>query len=101
LRPAWLRIIGHEVAAARQAGVAIEGICLYPILDYPGWEDERHCPTGLFGYALPNGTRPLDEPLASELVRQQTQAGGVSPRTLLATPIPAGPAPRSWGRGRY
>jgi beta-glucosidase/6-phospho-beta-glucosidase/beta-galactosidase len=48
LRPAWPRIMGHEVAAARQAGVPVQGICLFPILDYPGWEDKLHCPTGLF-----------------------------------------------------
>lgn len=67
LRPAWLRIIAHEVTAARSQGVPVEGLCLYPIFDYPGWDDERHCPTGLFGYAEPDGGRPLYEPLADEL----------------------------------
>jgi hypothetical protein len=67
LRPAWLRIIGHEVAAARRAGIPVEGICLYPIVDYPGWNDGRHCPTGLFGYLDGDGTRPLCQPLAEEL----------------------------------
>lgn len=71
LRSAWLRVIGHEVAAARRAGVPVAGLCLYPILDYPGWDDDRHCPTGLFGYVAPDGKRPLDEPLAEELWRQQ------------------------------
>src|SRR5829696_1472770 len=66
-RPAWLRMIGHEVAAARQAGVPVQGICFYPILDYPGWEDERHCPTGLFGYIEADGSRPIYAPLFEEL----------------------------------
>jgi hypothetical protein len=73
-RPAWLRMIGHEVAAVRQAGVPVQGICLYPILDYPGWEDERHCPTGLFGYVEPDGSRPLCQGLADELKLQMAQA---------------------------
>jgi beta-glucosidase/6-phospho-beta-glucosidase/beta-galactosidase len=67
LRPAWLRIMCHEVAAALQCGVPVEGICLYPILDYPGWEDERHCETGLFGYVEADGRRSLNEPLAEEI----------------------------------
>jgi hypothetical protein len=71
LRPAWLRVIGHEVAAAQHAGVPVEGVCLYPITDYPGWVDERHCPTGLLGYVGPDGSRPVYEPLASELSLQQ------------------------------
>jgi hypothetical protein len=71
LRPAWLRIIGSEVEAARKAGVPVEGMCLYPITDYPGWDDERHCPTGLLGYATTEGRRSLFKPLADELAAQQ------------------------------
>jgi beta-glucosidase/6-phospho-beta-glucosidase/beta-galactosidase len=67
LRPAWLRIMGHEVTAACRSGIPVEGVCLYPILDYPGWEDDRRCPTGLFGYAEADGSRPVYQPLAEEL----------------------------------
>jgi beta-glucosidase/6-phospho-beta-glucosidase/beta-galactosidase len=67
LRPAWLRIIGHEVIAARKAGIPVDGICLYPILDYPGWNDDRHCHTGLFGYHNGEGVRPLCQVFAEEL----------------------------------
>ena len=71
VRPAWLRVVGHEVAQARQAGVPVEGICLYPVTDYPGWDDERHCPTGLLGYIQADGGRPVYEPLAKEIAAQQ------------------------------
>jgi len=70
-RPAWLRVVGHEVAAAREAGGPVEGLCIYPITDYPGWEDERHCPTGLLGSVGPDGHRPVYGPLAQELAAQQ------------------------------
>lgn len=70
-RPAWLRYIGREVRAARQVGVPVEGICWYPIVDYPGWENERHCPCGLWGYPNDEGHRSEYEPLAQELGRQQ------------------------------
>jgi len=59
------------VAQARQAGVPVEGICLYPVTDYPGWDDERHCPTGLLGYIQADGGRPVYEPLAEEIAAQQ------------------------------
>jgi len=82
LRPAWLRIIGCEIAAAQQAGVPVEGVCLYPITDYPGWVDERHCPTGLLGPVAPDGSRPVYEPLARELwVQQERFVGEASLRT--------------------
>ena len=38
-RPAWLHYIAGEVLAARSAGTDLQGICLYPITDYPGWEN--------------------------------------------------------------
>jgi UDP-galactopyranose mutase len=38
-RPAWIREVSSEVHAARLAGVPVEGICLYPVIDRPDWED--------------------------------------------------------------
>jgi len=70
-RPSWLRYIGQEARAAAAAGVELEGLCLYPIIDYPGWGDDRHCYTGLWGYADDEGQRPIYEPLAGELAHQR------------------------------
>lgn len=70
-RPGWLRYVAREVRAAMRAGVPLEGICLYPIADHPGWDDDRHCPNGLLGYVDEEGERPVYEPLAEELRRQQ------------------------------
>ena len=36
---------------AQARGVQVEGICLYPVLDYPGWENGRTCEVGLLGIA--------------------------------------------------
>jgi beta-glucosidase/6-phospho-beta-glucosidase/beta-galactosidase len=69
-RPAWLRYVSREVYAARAAGVPIEGLCLYPIVNHPGWEDDRHCYNGMFDYADEHGVRAVYEPLAEELARQ-------------------------------
>ena len=70
-RPSWLRYIGQEARAASAFGVPLEGLCLYPIIDYPGWGDDRHCYSGLWGYADDEGQRELYEPLAEELAHQQ------------------------------
>jgi beta-glucosidase/6-phospho-beta-glucosidase/beta-galactosidase len=70
-RAPWLRYVGREVRAALRAGIPIAGVCLYPVTDYPGWDNERHCPTGLWGYPDATGERPLYQPLARELRRQQ------------------------------
>ena len=69
-RPGWLRYIGREVRAAMRAGTPVEGICLYPIVNHPGWDDERHCHNGLWDYANEEGEREIYQPLARELRRQ-------------------------------
>lgn len=43
----WLGRVAQEAAAALAAGVPLAGLCLYPVMDYPGWENGRHCPCGL------------------------------------------------------
>ncbi|KQT54089.1 glycosyl transferase family 1 [Aureimonas sp. Leaf454] len=70
-RPAWFAYICSEVRAAMRAGVPVEGICLYPILDHPGWDDERYCPNGLLQFHRGRGTRTAYAPLAAELARQR------------------------------
>jgi beta-glucosidase/6-phospho-beta-glucosidase/beta-galactosidase len=50
-RAPWFRAVAEEVMAARASGVPVEGICLYPILNHPGWDDDRHCHNGLWDYA--------------------------------------------------
>ena len=71
MRVPWLRFVLEEVHAALRAGVPMEGVCLYPVLDYPGWSNDRLCETGLLGMAGPDGRRPLHAPLARELAQQQ------------------------------
>ncbi len=70
-RPAWLRYIGQEARATRNLGVPLEGVCLYPILNHPGWDNDRHCYNGLWDYADESGHRAIYAPLARELAHQQ------------------------------
>jgi hypothetical protein len=41
-RASWLREIAAEVAIARRHGTAVEGVCLYPVLDRPDWNNTAH-----------------------------------------------------------
>jgi hypothetical protein len=41
-RGPWLEEIAREVRTALEVGVAVEGVCLYPVLDRPDWDDELH-----------------------------------------------------------
>jgi beta-glucosidase/6-phospho-beta-glucosidase/beta-galactosidase len=69
-RPAWLRYIGKEVLTAMSNGVPVEGVCIYPIVNHPGWDDDRHCYNGMFDYADDTGHREVFAPLAEEVARQ-------------------------------
>lgn len=69
-RAEWFRYISSEVAPALNAGIPIYGICLYPILNHPGWDDDRHCHNGLWDYADESGQRIIHQPLADEILVQ-------------------------------
>lgn len=70
-RPDWLRYMGEEVRAAVEMGIPVEGICLYPIINHPGWDNERHCHNGLWDYPNARGEREIYQPLAEELRQQR------------------------------
>ena len=72
-RPVWFNYVCTEVAAALKAGVPIEGVCLYAIVNHPGWDDDRHCYNGLWDYCNELGDREIYQPLADELQFQRQQ----------------------------
>ncbi|THF71736.1 beta-glucosidase [Deinococcus sp. Arct2-2] len=69
-RPEWLRGVTDEVRRAREQGVPVEGVCLYPILNHAGWDDDRPCPNGLWDGCGPRGERHIYAPLLHELRAQ-------------------------------
>lgn len=74
-RPAWLHYVCDEVRAARTRGTRVEGICLYPVTAYPGWDNSRHCQVGLLSTIGSDGKRAVYEPLVEELERQRALFG--------------------------
>jgi hypothetical protein len=70
-RPYWLHHVCAEALHAIHAGAPIEGICLYPVLDYQGWDNERICQVGLLSTADEGGKRTVHGPFFDELKRQE------------------------------
>jgi hypothetical protein len=86
-RPSWLHYVCSEVHAALDAGVPIEGICLYPIADYPGWDNERICSVGLLSAPDAQGQRVVCPRLARELHQQRNLIAAL--RAHRAAPVPS------------
>jgi hypothetical protein len=75
-RADWFDYICNEVAASMASGVPVKGICLYPILNHPGWEDDRRCCNGLLDYPDESGNREVHVPLAEAISRQKHRFAG-------------------------
>ncbi|MDQ3260831.1 MAG: FAD-dependent oxidoreductase, partial [Pseudomonadota bacterium] len=93
-RGAWILGIAEEVARAEAAGVDVAGICLYPIIDRPDWENpaEWH-KSGLWDLRLvydeigvAHFRRVLDMLYARDLKRAQARLSGVPAATCSYLP---------------
>ncbi len=76
-RGPWIAEIAAEVQLARAAGTPIEGICIYPILDRPDWDNLEHWHNSGLWDLRPDANgrleRVLDRAYAAELRRAQAQ----------------------------
>jgi hypothetical protein len=70
-RPAWFAYIAGEARTAIELGVPLHGVCLYPIVNHCGWDDDRHCLNGLWDAVQADGQREIYQPLAEEIRRQE------------------------------
>ncbi len=68
-RQGWFQYVAAECRAASEKGVDLRGICLYPIVNHPGWVDDRYCHNGLWDYPNERGEREIFQPLADEVRR--------------------------------
>ena len=93
-RAGWIEFLAREVAKALERGVHLHGICLYPIVTSPDWED----PTAFFDGGIfdlspqPDGRlrRVLDHPSAAALRAAQAV---LDPENVPAAPLEAAPEP--------
>lgn len=69
-RPKWVRFVAEECALVVRDGVPFWGICLYPIIDRPDWDNLAYWHgSGLWDARIEEGTvhRQLDLPYARAL----------------------------------
>jgi len=67
-RPIWLRYVVGQALQAIKNGCPLEGLTWYPIVNHPGWTDDRHCENGLWDYASADGHRSIYQPLAEQFL---------------------------------
>ncbi len=95
-RPDWIRFIGSECAAAIRAGVPLEGVCIYPIIDRPDWNDlSLWHQSGIWDRLASEGSRVEDRvlhaPSAEALAEaQQWVAAAQEERAEVLTPVERG-----------
>jgi beta-glucosidase/6-phospho-beta-glucosidase/beta-galactosidase len=76
--PNWFNYVLSEANSARLSGIEVVGICTYPITDYPGWVDGRHCNCGPISLDARFGERTVSSPMAHAI---QAAAVGIRPQS--------------------
>ena len=79
-RASWFGYVAGEVSRARKRGIPVEGICLYPVMDHLGWDDDRYCHNGLLSHQFVAGERGVEGKLAAAV--EQTVAAFASKKAL-------------------
>jgi quercetin dioxygenase-like cupin family protein len=90
-RPGWLAYLAREARRALDRGADIQGICLYPVVSSPDWED----PTAFFDGGLfdvvPQPDGMLERVLALPVAKALRDAQAViDPENLPEKELPAG-----------
>jgi beta-glucosidase/6-phospho-beta-glucosidase/beta-galactosidase len=76
----WIREVADEVRLAREMGVPMEGICLYPIIDRPDWEDPEHWHNSGLWDLRPDEANRLERVLCEDYAGELRQAQAVLAR---------------------
>lgn len=77
-RQLWTKIIGTECKLTLEAGIPLLGVCWYPVLDRPDWDDLGNWhQSGLWdgAYSIDYQHRSLNIPLAKVLLSVQDDIG--------------------------
>jgi polysaccharide biosynthesis protein PelF len=90
-RPEWLGYIADEARHARADGMSLDAICLYPIVDHPGWDDDRPWEVGLWSYPDDRGNRAIHGAYREQLrvEHERSPRRTIGSHVNLPTQIPA------------
>lgn len=93
-RAGFMDYVAREAERALRQGIDLAGICLYPIVSTPDWDDPTACFDGGLFDITPRVdgalARTLDIPFAAALRRAQR---ALDPENLPADPLPEPPPP--------
>ncbi len=84
-RPAWISYLADEARACLADGVALAGICLYPVITSPDWED----PTAFFDGGLFDVAADVDGTLRRYLLSEVASALRTAQAELDRANLPA------------
>ncbi len=70
-RAEWFDYVWDEADKAMASGVPLEGLCLYPIVNHPGWDDGRSCNNGLLSHDMIATGREIYRPFADAIERRR------------------------------
>jgi hypothetical protein len=73
-RGRWIEEVIDEVARARDKGVGVEGLCIYPIIDRPDWEDPDHWHNSGLWDVQRNNDGKLERVLSTQYAHHLRQA---------------------------
>ena len=60
-RGKWMHQITEDCITAMQKGVDLRGICIYPVIDRPDWDEGHNIECGIWAYNEVTGERSADE----------------------------------------
>lgn len=60
-RSKWMRQITDDCITAMQKGVDLRGVCIYPVIDRPDWDEGHNIECGIWAYNPLTGQRTADE----------------------------------------
>lgn len=93
-RPDWIRHLAEEARRALARGVDLQGVCLYPIVTSPDWEDPAAFFDGGLWDVVPEPDGSLQRTLAVPVARALREAQAVlDPANLPRSPLPDEPPP--------
>lgn len=75
-RASWFEYVAAETQVAMQSGLPLEGVCLYPIVNHPGWDDDRPCENGLLSAEITTTGRVPYPPLAATVAGWPLETSG-------------------------
>jgi hypothetical protein len=90
-RARWLCEMTREARSARARGIPLAGVCLYPILDRPDWDDATHWHRSGLWDLEPDGDGRLRRVLCGEYAAALREAQAISGAS--APPSPPAPPP--------